>query len=93
MELAFISKFMNIEAPRPMAGWANADDVMAFVNATLEKGPFLLGEKFSAVDLLVTTFAMFMGSPLLAKTDAREGYVQRVVGRPAFARAQARENA
>jgi glutathione S-transferase len=93
MEPAFISKYMNIEAPRPMAGWANADDVMAFVNATLEKGPFLLGEKFSAVDLLVgTTFAMFMGSPLLAKTDALEAYVQRVVGRPAHARAQAKEN-
>jgi glutathione S-transferase len=94
MEPAFISKYMKIEAPRPMAGWANADDVMGFVNATLEKAPFLLGEKFSAVDLLVgTTFAMFMGSPLLAKTAPLEAYVQRVTERPAMARAKAKEAA
>jgi glutathione S-transferase len=93
MEPAFISKFLKIEAPRPMAGWANAGDVMGFVNATLEKGPYILGEKFSAVDVLIgTTFKMFMGSPLLEKTPLLEGYVDRILGRPAFARAQAREN-
>ncbi len=92
-EPAFIAKFMKIEAPRPMAGWANADDVMAFVSATLEKGPYLLGNTFSAADILFgTTFAMFMASPLLAKTDLLESYVKRVTDRPAMARAQVRES-
>jgi glutathione S-transferase len=35
---------------------------------------------------------MFMGSPLLEKTPLLEAYVKRVVERPAYARAQAREN-
>ena len=66
---------------------------MEFVNATLAKGPYLLGEKFSAADILVgTTFKLFMGSPLLEKTPLLEAYVNRIVERPAYARAQARDS-
>ena len=63
---------------------------LALITATLEKGPYLLGEKFSAVDILVgTTFAMFLGSPLLPKTDLLDAYVTRVTERPAWVKAQA----
>ena len=93
MEPAWMSAYMKWEIPRGTAGWVATGEVMAFVNATLEKGPYILGEKFSAVDILVaTTFKMFMGSPLLAPTPLLETYVKRVTGRPAYARAQAREN-
>lgn len=93
MEPAWVSAFMKTDVPRGTAGWVGTGEVMAFVNATLSKGPYLLGEKFSAADILVgTTFKMFMGSPLLEKTPLLEAYVDRVVGRPAYARAQAREN-
>ncbi|MCX7281617.1 MAG: glutathione S-transferase C-terminal domain-containing protein, partial [Alphaproteobacteria bacterium] len=69
------------------------DEVMVFVNATLEKGPYILGDKFSAVDILIaTTFKMFMGSPLLDSTPLLEAYVKRVTDRTAYARATAREN-
>jgi glutathione S-transferase len=65
---------------------------MDYVNATLNKGPYLLGEQFSAADILVgTTFALFLGSPLLEKTPLIEAYVKRVVERPAHTRAQARD--
>jgi glutathione S-transferase len=33
-----------------------------------------------------------MGSPLLEKTPLLEAYVDRVTSRPAYARAQAKEN-
>jgi glutathione S-transferase len=93
MEPAWISAFRNWDVPRGTAGWVKTDEVMAFVNATLEKGLYLLGEKFSAADILVgTTFKLFMGSPLLAKTDLLEAYVQRVTERAAYARAQAKDN-
>jgi glutathione S-transferase len=92
MEPAFVSQFLKHEVPRGTAGWVNSTEVMAFINATLAKGPYLLGEKFSAVDILMgTTFALFLGSPLLAKTDLLEAYVKRVLDRPAYARAQKRE--
>jgi glutathione S-transferase len=93
MEPAFMSAYMKWEIPTGTAGWVKSDEVMRFINATLEKGPYLLGEKFSAVDILIgTSLKMFMGSPLLEKTDLLEAYAKRVTDRPAFARAQAREN-
>jgi glutathione S-transferase len=93
MEPAWMSAFRQWDVPRGTAGWVKTDEVMEFVNATLAKGPYLLGEKFSAADILVgTTFALFMGSPLLEKTPLLEAYVKRIVERPAYARAQARDN-
>jgi glutathione S-transferase len=93
MEPAWMSAYMKWEIPRGTAGWVKTDEVMAFVNATLEKGPYILGDRFSAVDILVaTTFKMFLGSPLLETTPLLETYVNRITSRPAYARAQAKEN-
>jgi len=93
MEPAWVSKFMQVEPPRGTAGWVKTDEIMAFVNATLDKGPYLLGDAFSAADILVgTTFALFMGTPMLEKTPLLEAYVKRITARPAYARALAREN-
>ena len=93
MEPAWVSAFMKSDVPRGTAGWVKTDEVMALVNTTLEKSPYILGEKFSAADILIgTTFQLFLGSPLLPKTDLQQAYVQRVIERPAYARAQAREN-
>jgi glutathione S-transferase len=93
MEPAWMSQYMKWDIPRGTAGWVPVNEVMAFVNATLEKGPYILGDTFSAVDILIaTTFKMFLGSPLLEKTPLLEAYVKRVTDRPAYARAQAKEN-
>lgn len=87
MEPAWMSAFMKWEVPRGTAGWVKTDEVMALVNATLNKGPYILGETFSAADILVgTTFKMFMGSPLLPRTGLLEAYVGRITARPAYAR-------
>jgi glutathione S-transferase len=92
MEPSWTSAFMKADVPRGTAGWVKTDEVMELINATLSKSPYILGEKFSAADILIgTTFQLFMGSPLLPKTDLLESYVQRVVGRPAYARAAAKD--
>ncbi len=92
LEPAFMSKFMNTPVPRPMAGWVPVEEAMEFVVQTLSKGAYLLGEKFSAADVLYgTTFAMFGQSPLMPKSDAVDAYVKRVIERPAYARAQAKD--
>jgi glutathione S-transferase len=94
LEPAFIMKFMKVELPAQMPGWPPVEEAMKFVNATLEAGPYLLGDNFSAVDILVgTTFGMFMNGPLLEKTPLLEAYVKRVTDRPAYARAQAKAHA
>jgi len=92
MEPAWMSAFRNWDVPRGTAGWVKTDEVMELVNTTLSKHPYILGDKFSAADVLIgTTFQLFMGSPLLPKTDLLETYVQRVVGRPAYARAAGKD--
>ena len=92
MEPAWMSAFMKTDVPRGTAGWVKTDEVMELVNATLSKGPYILGEKFSAADVLIaTTFKLFMGSPLLPKTELLEAYVNRVTERPAYARGLAKD--
>ena len=94
MEPAWMSAFLKTDVPRGTAGWVKTDEVMELVNATLSKGPYILGDNFSAADVLIaTTFKLFLGSPLLPKTDPLEAYVKRVTDRPAFARAMAKEAA
>jgi glutathione S-transferase len=94
LEPAFVSKFMNVEVPRSTAGWVPVEEAMNAVIARLSPGPYLLGERFSALDVLYgTTFAMFGQSALLPKSPLIEDYARRITGRPAFARAMAKEGA
>jgi glutathione S-transferase len=91
MEPAWTMRFLKVETPRGTPGWAPAEEVMSFAFKTLDKGPYILGDTFSAADVLIgTTFAMFMGGPTLPKTPLVESYVKRVVERPAYARAMAK---
>jgi glutathione S-transferase len=92
LEPALMSKFMNVEAPRATAGWVPLAEAMATLTKLLATGPYMLGERFSAVDVLYgTTFAMFAQSPMIPKSTVLDEYVKRTVTRPAFARAQARD--
>lgn len=92
LEPAFMSKFMNVPVPRGSAGWVAVDEAMDAVIKQLSRGRYMLGEHFSAADVLYgTTFAMFAQSPLMPKSAVVNDYAQRIVTRPAFARAQARD--
>ena len=47
---------------------------------------------FSAVDVLFgTTFAQFAQSDMMPKSPVLDAYVKRIVARPAFARAMAKD--
>ncbi len=92
LEPAFMSKFMKVNVPVGTAGWVPVEEAMPFVIKTLKAGPYILGERFSAADVLyATTFAMFSTSPMLPKDPLIEAYVKRCVERPAFKRAQEKE--
>jgi glutathione S-transferase len=91
-EPALISRFMKIEVPQVTAGWVAVEQMMPAILARLSPGPYLLGENFSALDVLFgTTFAQFAQSDLLPRSPEIESYYKRVVARPAFARAMARD--
>jgi glutathione S-transferase len=92
LEPAFVSKFMQVAVPVGTAGWVSAEEAMPFVLKTLAQGPYILGEKFSAADVLyATTFSMFGGSPMLPTSEVLDAYVKRCIERPAYRRMQERE--
>jgi glutathione S-transferase len=91
-EPAVLSKFMNITVPQGTAGWVPLDEAMDTIVSTLSAGPYMVGQRFSAVDALFgTTFALFAKSPLLPQSTVIDDYVKRITERPAFLRAQARD--
>jgi glutathione S-transferase len=66
--------------------------MMPAVLARLGRAPYMLGEQFSAVDVLYgSTFALFAQSSLIPQSPLLEPYVQSILKRPAFARALARD--
>jgi glutathione S-transferase len=92
LEPAVMSKFMNVEVPRATAGWVAVEEVLSAVMQRLTRGAYMLGAGFSAVDVLyATSFALFANSPFMPKTPPMEDYVKRVLARPAYARALARD--
>jgi glutathione S-transferase len=94
VEPAFVSKFMNVSPPRGTAGWVAVEEVVEHISASLKDRPYLLGDTFTAIDLIMGgTFAMFGKSPMMPKSDVIAAYAARCVDRPAYARAQARNGA
>jgi len=90
MEPTFISSLLGFTANTAAVPWAPKDAVMAHVNRTLENGPYLLGETFSAADILVgSAFALFLGSPDLPRTDLLAAYVDSLTARAAYKKAEA----
>ena len=91
-EPAIMSKAMKVEVPRGTAGWVAVEEMMPAVLTRLSRAPYMLGEQFSAVDVLYgSTFALFAKSNLIPHSPLLESYVQSILQRPAFARALARD--
>ena len=92
LEPAFVSKFLKVSVPRGTAGWVEVDEAMAFIDKTLTAHPYIAGDKFTGADILyATTFGMFAQNPMMPKLASIDAYVKRVLDRPAYARAQKRE--
>lgn len=58
---------------------------------TLAKGPYLLGERFSAADILVASMGGF-ARQLLPAGEVIDAYLKRCMARPAMARALAKDS-
>ena len=90
MEPAFVQKMMGVNLPKSNAGWGSFDLVMEVVDAALKPGPYLLGEAFSAADVMLGSDVWY-GIGLLkviVPTPAMSAYVERLTARPAFQRAR-----
>jgi glutathione S-transferase len=81
--------------PNPVAyGWGSFEKMLAVLRVGLKSGPWILGERFSAADVLLglscyylRQFKMLEDEPLLS------AYADRCISRPAYERAAAIEAA
>ena len=70
----------------------NYETVIGVLEAGLEEGPWLLGEVFSAADVLVGSSVYFMKMfGLLPESPVLEAYAERCLARPAYQQALARD--
>jgi glutathione S-transferase len=71
-------------------GYGDFDRVMKTISGQLEKGPYMLGERFSAADVIWgngLTWTKIFG--FLPEDPVLDAYIERHKTRPAVARAQA----
>lgn len=68
------------------------DDVVARLLTALDKGPYLMGERFTAVDVMVGS-ALAWAREFLPESAVLDAYLARVLDRPANHRAAARDGA
>ena len=85
-EPALIDRHLKREpGSRAMSAYADYDSVIACITEALKPGPYLLGERFSAADILWgSALGWTMGFGLVAPDPVLSAYVARVRGRPAF---------
>jgi glutathione S-transferase len=92
LEGAIVNRHLGVEVPpekKMMVGYGEHADAMKGVAHALEAGPYLLGERFSAADVLFgSTLGWAMMTGGLEKTPQIEAYVGRLMARPANIRAR-----
>lgn len=89
IEPALIQIFTKIEVPASTAAWGSSTQVFDVLDAALEKGPFLLGDTFSAADIMVGSglnFAIRLFKMVPARPSF-DRYIDACSARPAFQRA------
>lgn len=90
VEPAMVQIATKIEMNPVAAGWGDAQRVFDVLDAALEKGPWILGENFSAADIAIGS-ALNFSVRLFKMVPSRpsfDAYIARCVGRPAFQAAE-----
>lgn len=92
MEPAYGEKFFKWTVPARSVAWGSFDDMMRVLTDGLSPGPYLLGDTFSAADVVVGATARFgVMFGVIPKDGPVAAYVTRLTERPAFQRAAAIE--
>ncbi|HEV7611510.1 MAG TPA: glutathione S-transferase family protein [Steroidobacteraceae bacterium] len=85
MEPAILCRRFDVKHVYGAMGWAPADEVEAVLNQHLKSRNYFLGDKFSAVDVLIGGSIKFlMSAKMIQETPVLTAYAARVTDRPAF---------
>ncbi len=88
IEPAMAQKFGGWETNPQAIGWGNFDIMIKTAEAGLAAGPWILGEQFSAADVMVgSSFNFIRTFGIMPDSDILNAYVDRCLERPAYQRA------
>jgi glutathione S-transferase len=92
-EPALVDRMMKHEsAPASTSPYGDFDTMLRTLTDQLAPGPYLLGQRFTAADVLWgTALAWTTGFGLIPETDLIGAYIGRIVSRPASLRVKARD--
>jgi glutathione S-transferase len=95
LEPAVIDRAMKRDpAPPAMCPYGDYDTMLATLVAQLSKGPYILGERFSAADVLWgTSLAWITAFKLVPELPEIMTYFARIAARPALVRAREKDAA
>ncbi len=90
IEAAITQIFTKIELPTSTAGWGSATQVFDVLDKAVEKGPWILGETFSAADIAIGAGLNFAvrAFKMVPTRPSFDRYLNRISARPAFQRAE-----
>jgi len=91
VEPAMVQVATKVEMNPTAAGWGDAQRVFDVLDAALNKGPWILGESFSAADIVIGSglnFAVRLFKMVPARPSF-DRYIDACAARPAFQRAGA----
>lgn len=94
IEPALVDQMLKRPMPEPKGavGWGSYEDVLMTLMTALGRGPYLLGDTFSAADVYVGSelrWAMMFGAPGFKGEKLFDDYVARLTARPALQRVEA----
>jgi glutathione S-transferase len=93
IEPAMAEKFNNWQVSRATCGWGNFPTMIEVLENGLADGPWLLGEQFSAADVLVGSSVYFMKLfGILPESRVLAEYADRCLARPGYQKALARDS-
>lgn len=90
IEQAYLTKAANVSVRPETAGFGEFDRVIDVLEAAVQPGPWLLGERFSAADVLIGADLHYGVDifKLVPERPALRAYIDRCLARPAFQRAK-----
>lgn len=91
LEPASTARFQGWDKDKP-TGFGTFEDIEGAISAQLEKAPYMLGDEFSATDILYGSAVQYFKGSLFPARKHYDDYLARVTARPAYARSQARDN-
>jgi glutathione S-transferase len=90
IEPAIVQLATKIEMNPVAAGWGEAQRVFDVLDAALSKGPWILGDTFSAADIVIGSGLNFAVRQfkMVPPRPSFDAYIDRCAARPAFQRAE-----